>query len=119
MNLNEMFTTEGLLILKEELGMRINDWHDLLKDCPGDETAKSRLSVLQKLYGSLDEQLSTTVTELIPEYVPGYDHTFIMKATYVNGECKTMECVGWYCGEPTDEYTKRFANHDMKANYDE
>lgn len=58
-----------------------------------------------------------TTTELIPEYVHDYDHTFIMEATYVDGECITMECVGWYCGEPEEALTKQYANRHMKADY--
>lgn len=62
--------------------------------------------------------LAHVTTELIPEYVPGYDHTFIMEATYVDGECVSNECVGWYCGEPNATLTQQYANRQMKAFYE-
>lgn len=116
-NLNEMFTTGGLQILNEELSMRVNDWQDVLKESPDDEIAAGRLAVVKKLFDVINEQLSMTTKKLIPEYAREYDHTFIMEATYVNGECIMMECVGWYCGEPNEADTEQYANRDMKADY--
>ena len=55
--------------------------------------------------------------ELHGEYVPGYDHTFVMESTYVAGECVSTECVGWYCGEPDDVLIKQYANRHYKAEY--
>ena len=70
---------------------------------------------LNKIY----ERVASTKVELEPEYVEEYDHTFIMESTYVNGECVTMECVGWYCGEPNEADTIQYANRNMKAYYGE
>ena len=72
---------------------------------------------LKAMRTELIQTAENTTVELIPEYVPDYDHTFIMEATYVSGECISMECVGWYCGEPDDEYIKQYANREMKADY--
>lgn len=57
-NLNEMFTTGDLQILKEELGMRVNDWQDVLKESPDDEIAAGRLAVVKMLFDAINEQLS-------------------------------------------------------------
>ena len=117
MNLNEMFTTEGLRILEEELSKGVDDWQDVLRECPSDKVVAERLAVIKKLHEAIKEQLTTTTTELIEEYVPGYDHTFIMEATYVNGDMISVECVGWYCGEPDARYTKLYSDRNMKATY--
>lgn len=77
------------------------------------QSLKDMRDELQQIY----ERTASITTELIPEYVEEYDHTFIMEATYVNGECVSMECVGWYCGEPDDKYVKEYANRNMKADY--
>lgn len=56
--------------------------------------------------------------ELLEMYVKEYDITFIMEDIRIDGEPKSMECVGWYHGEPEAEATKQFANRQMKATYD-
>ena len=117
MDLNEMFSTGGLKVLKEELDKRVKYWTLALEEDPNNGTASGRLEVLMKLLNAINEQLTATTTELIPEYVPDYGHTFIMEATYAYDRLISQECVGWYCGEPDEERTKRWANRDMKATY--
>lgn len=117
MDLNEMFSTDGLKVLKEELDRRVKYWSLALEEDPNNGTASGRLEVLMKLLNAINEQLTATTTELIPEYVPDYDHTFIMEATYAYGRLISQECIGWYYGEPDEERTKRWANRDMKATY--
>ena len=117
MDLNEMFSAGGLKVLKEELDKRVKYWNLVLEGDPNNGTASGRLEVLMKLLNAINEQLTTTTTELIPEYVPDCDHTFIMEATYAYDRLISQECVGWYYGKPDEERTKRWANRDMKATY--
>lgn len=65
----------------------------------------------------MNENKPNVTTKLVAEYAAGYDHTFIMEETYVDGECVAQECVGWYWGSPDDEATKQFANCKLKATY--
>lgn len=65
----------------------------------------------------MEQNKPSITTELIAEYSEEYDHTFIMEATYINNECISMECIGWYCGEPDPVSTERYANREMKAVY--
>lgn len=65
----------------------------------------------------LEKLLPTVRHELVGCYCPDEDKTFIMKYTYVGNELCTGECVGWYCGEPTDESNKRFANGNLFTTY--
>jgi hypothetical protein len=53
--------------------------------------------------------------ELIGYYCKDYDTTFIMEATFEGGMQKSIECVGWYHGEPNDADNKEFARAGMKA----
>ena len=49
--------------------------------------------------------------EIESTYAPSTDNTFVMEYTYDdNGDICRMECVGWYCGEPDNEMTKRFCH---------
>lgn len=61
--------------------------------------------------------------ELIPIYNHEEDMTFIMLNTYIRRkgcvDCYSRECVGWYCGEPNDADTHKFANRELKAVYDD
>lgn len=56
-------------------------------------------------------------TELIGYYCEAHDTTFIMQAEFVDGEPKSIECVGWYCGEPNDDDNNRYAHTGMKNEY--
>lgn len=58
------------------------------------------------------------IIEIIEMYNNEYDITFIMEDIRVDGEPKSMECIGWYHGEPDAESTKKFSNRNMKAIYD-
>lgn len=57
--------------------------------------------------------------EITAHYAPTHDSSFVVKTTWDDNEsvCR-IECVGWYCGEPDDEMTKRFSHggEDLIAN---
>ena len=79
--------------------------------------AETTRTLLKQSYDSIIIDDVDAVAELIGEYVPDYDHTFIMEATYVNNECIMMECVGWYCGKPEDDLNEMFGDHDLIGYY--
>lgn len=56
--------------------------------------------------------------EIDTAYAPADDITFIMEYRYQeNGEdFASIECVGWYAGEPNEESTKLYYG-DLKATY--
>lgn len=72
---------------------------------------------LKTIHAKLIQTANNTTVELIPEYAHDHDRTYIMEATYVGRECISMECVGWYCGEPNEDDTKYHANRQMKAEF--
>lgn len=119
MKINELFDDNELKMLKEELDFRIEDWKSV-----EDRAACDYIRVLSKLRCAVIESAKHASIDLVPEYVPSTDHTFIMEYTYITDgitgdvDCVSQECVGWYCGEPNDEDTKRYANRNMKATYD-
>ena len=57
--------------------------------------------------------------EIVNAYAPFDDMTFIMEETYAeDGRLLSIECIGWYCGEPDEEANKTFA-HQLKGIYDD
>ena len=47
------------------------------------------------------------IEEIYTVYAPNDDITFIMKDTFDNaGEHRTTEVIGFYYGEPTEDYTR-------------
>lgn len=62
-------------------------------------------------------ELDQLVVEIHTPYSEEYDQTFIMEDTYINGELKATECIGWYCGEPNAEDTAKYGNREMRATY--
>ena len=46
-------------------------------------------------------------------YAPSADITYIMEATYRDGELTKLECVSWYSGEPDKANTEYF-NKDRR-----
>lgn len=117
MDLNEMFSTTGLRVLRDELEVRINDWQGLLEDYPDDTNAVERLDVVKKLYDAINENLSLTTTLFSEVYAETADITYIMEETRVGGEPKATECVGWYYGKPNPEDTMKYSNRTMRATY--
>ena len=83
------------------------------------QLAKTTLSLLNFKANEIDElfgdvYIDVTIEsreEIVGVYAPDHDSTFVMKHTYdQHGDVRKMECVGWYCGEPDDEMTKRFSH---------
>lgn len=55
-------------------------------------------------------------TQIETAYAPANDITFIMEYTYTdNGEPVTVECVGWYYGEPNADAVKKYYRSGMTA----
>lgn len=50
-------------------------------------------------------------------YAPEGDLTFIMQDTYVDGECKSSEVIGFHYGEPDENSIECFIGK-MKAEFD-
>lgn len=49
--------------------------------------------------------------EIYATYAQSDDSTFVMKATYNDdNSIASIECVGWYCGEPNDDATQQFSH---------
>ena len=63
---------------------------------------------------------ANVTTTLYGAYCPTEDKTFVMRDTYVNGDIKYSECVGWYCGEPDDKFNEDYSHggKDLLASYD-
>ena len=129
MNLLEMFENNGLKVLKEEIDKLVNDWQDVdnyskayvpfkTQEADIHNVVEERLAVLKKLQAALDEHLSTVTYETNEIYQAEEDITFVMECSYVNGNLKSQECVGWYHGEPNAYYTAQYSDRKMKATYD-
>jgi len=58
-----------------------------------------------------------TETKLETNYSQEADRTFIIKATYENGELKEETVVGFYSGGPDESDTKFFSNNHLTAKY--
>lgn len=56
-------------------------------------------------------------TELYGVYAEEHDITFVMQSLSVNDKLQSIECIGWYCGEPNDNDIKQNANRQMLATY--
>jgi hypothetical protein len=66
------------------------------------EDLEEQIKVVEK---HVNAQYTTTK---YPVYSESNDMTFIMVDTFKNGEPYSTECVGWYCGEPSEEDNKYF-----------
>lgn len=63
-----------------------------------------------------------TYTEIEENYCPTTDTTFLMECTYTTAdkELKSMEVIGFYCGEPNADDTQFYANNrTTKAYYND
>lgn len=46
--------------------------------------------------------------------------TFIMEVIYdEKDEIRRMECIGWYAGEPNDEYTEYYKYKGLVARFED
>ena len=62
-----------------------------------------------RMMDALSEKVYTT-------YAPDTDITFIMKEAH-DRNCETLECIGWYHGEPNEIDTETYSYGNMKATY--
>ena len=62
-----------------------------------------------RMIDALSEKIYTT-------YAPDTDITFIMKEAH-DRNCETLECIGWYHGEPNEDDTNTYSYGNMKATY--
>lgn len=63
------------------------------------------------------DEMAGVTKEIHTPYAEEYDQTFIMEDTFINGELRSTECIGWYFGEPNEEDTAQYADHRLKATY--
>lgn len=50
-------------------------------------------------------------------YAEATDTTFIMEHVLIDGDIFMSEVIGWYHGEPTDEYNEQYGDRSMVAFY--
>lgn len=74
------------------------------------------LTTMHNLKTMRNEMMDTT-TKIRTVYAEADDLTFIMEDKYAGDDLASIECVGWYCGEPNDEDTAHYANRNMIAIY--
>ena len=61
-------------------------------------------------------EMNTTKETIYPVYAKNWDMTFIMLDITDGEELKSMECVGWYFGEPDEKSTEKFIGK-LKAEF--
>lgn len=61
-------------------------------------------------------EMNTLSETIYPVYAKNWDMTFIMRDITDGEELKSMECVGWYYGEPDEESTVKFIGK-LKAEF--
>lgn len=66
---------------------------------------------------TMRNELSSSTTKIREVYAEADDMTFIMEEEFVGEDVKSIECIGWYCGEPNEEDTIHYARHGMIAIY--
>lgn len=66
---------------------------------------------------TMRNELMNTTTKIHTMYAESDDTTFIMETTFAGDDVASIECIGWYCGEPNDEDTKHYGNRNMIAIY--
>lgn len=58
--------------------------------------------------------------EIETNYCESADMTYIMKTTYDGNQVTSIECIGWYCGEPNDNATEFYGSKGcLKAIYND
>ena len=55
-------------------------------------------------------------TEKYTVYAKDGDMTFIMQDTFIDGQYKSTECIGWHYGEPAENSIEVFSG-SMKAEF--
>lgn len=60
----------------------------------------------------------TAIKKIYTTYAPDSNTTFIMEDTYSDdGEWISLECIGFYAGEPDQEDTEFYAHKGVKATF--
>lgn len=103
--------TRGLLRRTiKSLVAKYNEEHMLMKTT---EANQMKMDI-----ASLESFMKTISDELVGCYCQNEDKTFVLKNTYDGDKLVTSECVGWYCGEPSDTKNEIFSRGEFLAKYD-
>lgn len=110
-----MSTIKEAITIKSAIS-RLEAYHD----CNHEYMDADDLGDLEVTLKDLKEMYNKLVgarTQTYEAYAAENDTTFIMEETLVNNEVIKLECIGWYCGEPNAEDTKKYGDRNYTAMY--
>ena len=117
MEFAKILNKQELRVFIEDMKIDLDDWKDVLEDDPDSLNTKRHISALEKMIEAAEAELNTIRTQTYEAYAEEHDTTYIMEETLVDGQVIKLECIGWYCGEPNAEDTKKYGDRNYVANY--